>query len=352
MFPAIAIADAVRKMDSNVEVLFVGAQGRMEMEKVPAAGYRIVGLPMAGIKRSLSAENLKLPQKLWRSMRQAGNVLSEFKPDVAVGVGGYASGPVLWQATRKGIPALIQEQNSYPGLTNRWLARRVQKICVAYEGMGTFFPKEKLLLTGNPVRGDLEGLEAKRQAALTFYGLDQNKKTLLIFGGSLGARSINEAVAAGTDTLRGAGEVQLLWQTGKVHFDRHRDSESARLEGVHIMPFIDRMDLAYAAADLVICRAGALTLAELAIAAKPAVLVPSPHVAADHQAHNAQAFANAGAARIVGDKDAPGQLLKSALALIGDEEKLRDYASKASQMARPRAGEMIAEEIFKLVKTK
>lgn len=353
IFPAIAIADAIKSMDPNVEILFVGADGKMEMEKVPSAGYRIIGLPITGLQRRLTLENLKLPFRLWKSLRKAASVLREFDPQVVVGVGGYASGPLLWQATRLGRPALIQEQNSYPGLTNRWLAARVDKICVAYEGMDAFFPKEKLLLAGNPVRQDLVGKAQDKRAALTYFGLDQNKRTLLIFGGSLGARTLNEALANGAERIAQDPGVQLIWQTGKVHFDRIRQMQEVEgWKNMVIRPFIDRMDLAYAAADLVVCRAGALTLAELAVVAKPAVLVPSPNVTADHQTHNALAFVRQGAAAMVRDDDAAGSLVSTALELLADPVQLETFARNMQLQARPDAASRIAGEIFELAKKK
>lgn len=348
IFPAIAIADAVKKINGDVEVLFVGAEGKMEMEKVPKAGYKIIGLPISGLKRSLSFDNVKLPFKLAKSLWKAGGLLKEFDPQVVVGVGGYASGPLLWQATRKGIPALIQEQNSYPGLTNKWLAERVQKICVAYEGMDAFFPAEKILNAGNPVRQELREGMADKNAALKYFGLDQNKKTLLVFGGSLGARTLNEAVLKGADQLASGSDIQLIWQTGKGQYDKYKALFRENWSNIRIMPFIDKMDLAYAVSDLVVCRAGALTLAELAVLAKPAVLVPSPNVTADHQKHNAMAFVKKDAAVMVEDDLAATKLIPTVIELMGDETRLRQLSENIQAEAKPDAALDIAAEVLKL----
>lgn len=349
IFPAIAIAEVLRSLQPDIDILFVGAEGKMEMEKVPAAGYRIVGLPITGIQRRLSAENLKLPFRLFKSLKMAGQILRDFKPDAVIGVGGYASGPLLWQATRMGIPSLIQEQNSFPGLTNRWLAGRVQRICVAYEGMDTFFPEKKILLAGNPVRQDLLGTEAKKEAALAYFELEQNKKTLFVFGGSLGARTLNEAVAAGLSNFSQDPGLQVLWQTGKGQFEKFEQQVNPEWRNIRIRPFIDRMDLAYAAADLVVCRAGALTLAELAVVAKPAVLVPSPNVTADHQTHNARAFASKGAGVMLPDAEVLEKLPGLVTVLIHDEKKLETIRQNMTALAKPDAALRIAKAILDMV---
>ena len=278
IFPAIAIANALQKRLPDLEILFIGAQGRMEMEKVPKAGYRIEGLPIAGLQRSLSLKNLSLPFKVINSLMKATSIIKSFKPDVVVGVGGYASGPVLFAAALKGIPTLIQEQNSYAGITNKILGKRARKICVAYEGMDKFFAKDKIVITGNPVRKDILDLAGKKPAGQKYFGLDANRKTILIIGGSLGARTINESVLAGLNELV-AADVQLLWQAGNRYYESVAKAVMGYEEKVKVKEFIERMDLAYAVADLVISRAGALSIAELCVTGKPSVLVPSPNVA-------------------------------------------------------------------------
>lgn len=348
IFPAIAIADAVKDKDPSVEILFVGAEGKMEMERVPAAGYRIVGLPIAGIQRRLSLENLRLPFRLFRSMKKAAAVLREFAPDAVVGVGGYASGPVLWQAARRGIPTVIQEQNSFAGLTNRWLGKRVDKICVAYKGMDAFFPEGKILFTGNPVRKDLRDIDRLKDEAMRHYRLRAELPTLLVFGGSLGARVLNEEMRQSLPLFGAARGVQLIWQTGRAQYDAYRERLGALPEGVVLLPFLERMDLAYAAADLVVCRAGALTLSELAVVGRPAILVPSPYVTADHQTHNARAFEKVGAAVMVAESEAPGTLAQTALELLRDEQRLDFLREKMTGQASSTAAQMIADLLFQM----
>jgi len=349
VFPAIAIADALRAGEREVEFLFVGAKGKLEMEKVPAAGYRIEGLWISGFQRSLSMRNLLFPVKLLHSLWKSWKIIRTFRPDVVAGVGGYASGPLLEMATRMGVPALIQEQNSFAGVTNRLLGARVQRVCVAFEGMERFFPAEKLVVTGNPVRGSLSaGVSGLREEALRHFGLEERRKTLLVMGGSLGARTLNEAMAAGHDLLSSRTDVQLIWQMGKLYAGTFGECDTARLAGVRALEFIDRMDLAYAAADLVLCRSGALTIAELAVLGKPAVLVPSPHVTADHQTKNAMALVDHGAARWVADADAVAQLLPTALDLLDDAKALADLQKGLEAFAQPDAADRIASIMVEL----
>src|SRR5690606_25146532 len=348
IFPAIAIADAVKDKDPSVEILFVGAEGKMEMERVPAAGYRIVGLPIAGIQRRLSLENLRLPFRLFRSMKKAAAVLREFAPDAVVGVGGYASGPVLWQAARRGIPTVIQEQNSFAGLTNRWLGTRVDKICVAYKGMDAFFPEGKILFTGNPVRKDLRDIDRLKDEAMRHYGLRAELPTLLVFGGSLGARVLNEEMRQSLQLFGASRGVQLIWATGRAQFDAYRERLGALPEGVVLLPFLERMDLAYAAADLVVCRAGALTLSELAVVGRPAILVPSRYVTAGHQTHNARAYEQVGAAVMVAESEAPGTLAQTALELLRNEPGLDFLREKMTGQASSTAAQMIADLLFQM----
>lgn len=348
IFPAVAIANAIRRMVPDADILFVGALGKMEMEKVPAAGYRIIGVPIAGLQRRFTLANLKLPVLIVRSLLQTQRILRDFQPDVVVGTGGYASGPLLRAATGKGIPALIQEQNSYAGITNKVLSRRVQRICVAYEGMERFFPREKLLLTGNPVRQDIYNLQALRSQALTFFGLDPSKKTLLVIGGSLGARTINEAVGNGLAQFAAAG-IQLIWQTGKSYSATAKDLTAGFSgKGLYAMDFIARMDLAYAAADAVVSRAGASSVSELCNIGMPSILVPSPNVAEDHQTKNAQALADKQAALLLKDSEAAERLVSTALGLIGDAQLKGRLSANIRQLAFHDSAAVIAEEVLKL----
>lgn len=320
VFPAIAIADAIKKQKPEAEILFVGAQGKIEMEKVPKAGYPIEGLWISGFQRRLTTKNLLFPFKLIGSLAKAWKIVSDFKPDVVVGVGGYASGPTLEVATRMGIPALVQEQNSFPGITNRLLAKKVNKICVAYDGMERYFPKEKIVETGNPVRQELfENLASKKAEAYRHFGLDENKKTIFVFGGSLGARTINQAMEANALYLAdNETNVQVLWQAGKLYIDEMSESDTAKLPNIQIRAFIDRMDLAYAMADVVIGRAGALTISELCFVGKPAILVPSPNVSEDHQTKNAMALVEKEAAILVKDVNAKKEMVVKALEILDD----------------------------------
>lgn len=349
IFPAIAIANALKTKFPNVDILFVGAEGKMEMEKVPAAGYKIIGLPIMGLQRRLTFENLKFPFMLLKSMRMAKRILNEFQPNVVVGVGGYASGPLLKAATKMKIPALIQEQNSYPGITNKMLAGKVQKICVAYQGMEKFFPKDKIVLTGNPVRQDIKNLEAKRERAIEHFELDKNKKTILVIGGSLGAKTINESIDAGLEKIVDKN-MQLLWQTGKWYADKAAKAvEPFQDKHIKTMPFIANMDYAYAVADLVISRAGASSISELCIAAKATVFVPSPNVAEDHQTKNAMALVNQNAALLVKDMEAKNKLVPQVLEVLDDELLLTKLRRNISKMAFNDSAEIIADEVMKLI---
>ncbi len=350
IFPAIAIANAIKEKYPDTKILFVGALGRMEMEKVPAAGYEIIGLPIMGLQRRLTLQNLKFPFKLLASMRKAKKIVKNFKPDVVVGVGGYASGPLLKAATKLGVPALVQEQNSYPGITNKLLASKVQKLCVAYDDMDRFFPKEKLMLTGNPVRQDIKNLEAKRARGIEHFGLDENKKIVLVVGGSLGARTINHAIDAGIEEIA-KNDIQLVWQTGKLYVD-----EAAKAvanygeEGIKTMPFISKMDYAYAVADVVVSRAGAMSVSELSIAAKPTIFVPLPSAAEDHQTKNAMALVNHKAALLVKDEEAQEKLIPTLIDLVKDEEEQQRIASNVAKLAFTNSANIIADEVIKLIK--
>ncbi|RAJ98016.1 UDP-N-acetylglucosamine-N-acetylmuramylpentapeptide N-acetylglucosamine transferase [Larkinella arboricola] len=350
IYPAIAIANELKTIDPTVEILFVGAEGKMEMEKVPRAGYQIIGLPVVGIKRQLTAENLAFPFKLGRSFWRARQVVRDFRPDVAVGVGGYASGPVLLAASLKGIPTLIQEQNSYAGLTNKLLSRRARTICVAYPGMDAFFPEEKLTLTGNPVRTDIMQAGMKRTEGLSFFQLEPERKTLLIIGGSQGARTINESVEKDLNLLIESG-YQVVWQTGTAFIERARQAiADAGTDRIKAFDFIYEMDLAYAAADVVVSRAGALSISELCLVAKPAILVPLPTAAEDHQTKNALSLVNRNAALLVKDRDASTELVPAALRLLADAGQQVALSQNISGLARPKAAREIAEEVLRLIK--
>ncbi|MDX1476072.1 MAG: undecaprenyldiphospho-muramoylpentapeptide beta-N-acetylglucosaminyltransferase [Saprospiraceae bacterium] len=348
IYPAIAVANRLVERVPGVDILFVGAQGKMEMEKVPLAGFRIKGLWISGLQRRLTVKNLSFPFKLTSSLIRAYRIVRDFNPDVVAGFGGYASGPTLYAASAMGIPAVIQEQNSYPGITNKLLARRVEAICVAYPGMERFFPAGKIRLTGNPVRSDLLELAGKREEAMAYFGLDTDKKTLLLFGGSLGARTLNQLMRAGTDLLRTRNDIQVLWQMGKLYAEQYGQCETADLSTVRAMQYIDRMDLAYAAADVVVCRAGALTISELCLAARAAVLIPSPHVAEDHQTRNAMALVDKRAALLVRDAEAAMQALPVAFELLDDEEKRQALARQISRLAHPQAADAIVNELLQI----
>ena len=318
IFPAISIANALRKIDPGIEILFVGAEGRMEMEKIPAAGYKIIGLPVTGIQRRFTLKNIKVLMKLLKSLNMAKKVIKEFKPDVVVGVGGYASGPVLRKAGKMGIPTLIQEQNSYAGLTNRLLAKRASRICVAYDGMEKYFPAEKIIKTGNPVRQNFDNLKNLQYEALAFFNLKKSFPVILVLGGSLGAGSINKGLSENINLLRDS-DCQWLWQTGKHYYENIKALVSLSFsENISVHSFINRMDYAYAAADIIVSRAGAGTISELCLVGKPVILVPSPNVAEDHQTKNAKALSEKEAAVLIPDNQTIKSLVCEAVKLVSD----------------------------------
>lgn len=341
IFPAIAIANELKARYPDAEFLFVGAQDRMEMTKVPEAGYKIEGLWISGIQRKLTLKNLVVPFKLIHSLYKAGQIVRKFKPNAVIGVGGYASAAVLFAASKRGIPCLIQEQNSFAGVTNKWLSRRVQKICVAYEGMEKFFPKEKIIKTGNPVRNNLFNCNITKEDALKSYGLNPDKKTVLITGGSLGARTLNEAIKKSLYAITQA-DIQLIWQTGSFYFNEYKNLEQ---EGVKILEFIKDMNTAYQAADLVVCRAGALTIAEICVLGKPSILIPSPHVTEDHQTHNALQLSNNSAALLIKDAEAKEALGLQIISTVTNGHLLRTLSKHSKSMGIPDATSKIVNEI-------
>lgn len=350
IFPAVSIAGALKaKYGDEVEILFVGAEGRMEMQRVPAAGYKIVGLPICGFDRKNLLKNIVVLGKIIKSQWMARRIIKEFRPHVVVGVGGYASGPTLKTAAMMGIPTLIQEQNSYAGVTNKLLAKQANRICVAYEGMERFFPKEKILLTGNPIRQGLADTPVSREEAVCSFGLDPAKRTVLIIGGSLGARTVNESVLQHLDLVKESG-VQFIWQTGKYYYKDilERLNRHEKLPMLYVTDFISQMDMAYAAADLVISRAGAGSISEFCVLKKPVILVPSPNVAEDHQTKNALALVDKQAALYVKDADAPDTLLQTAIDTVHQEDVLASLSRNIATMAFPHAAEVIAEEVWKL----
>lgn len=368
IFPAIAIAQALRTIDPGIEILFVGAKGRLEMEKVPQAGFRIAALPIAGFHRRFTRKNLLFPVKLMVSLLRSRKIIRSFQPDIVVGVGGYASGPTLRMANRLRIPTLIQEQNSYPGVTNRLLGKKAKTICVAYEGMEAFFRKEKLVLTGNPVRKNLTDYVNRRPDGLQHFGLQEDHKIVLILGGSGGAKSINQAVF--TCLIRGIEQqgIRLIWQTGRFYYDRVRFQlaehgfffreespvpNTARARGVIldsvIKPFIDRIDFAYACADVVVTRSGAIAISELSVVGKPAILIPSPNVAGDHQTRNAMALVRKKAAILIPDHEANEKLFPTLIGLLQNESLQQELKTQISSLAMPNAAEQIASEIIALI---
>ena len=352
IFPAIAIANAIKALRPDTEFLFVGAEGKMEMEKVPAAGYRIEGLWISGFQRKLTLSNLAFPFKVISSLLKAKRILKTFKPDVAIGTGGFASGPMLQVAASNGIVTLIQEQNSYPGITNKILSKKVDRICVAYSGMEKFFPKEKILMTGNPIRQDITNLEGKRERGLETFGLSGDKKIVLVIGGSLGARTINESILNNLEVFE-KNNTQLLWQTGKGFYTTAREAlPKLTGKGIKVFDFIQRMDYAYAVADIVISRAGASSVSELCLVQKPTILVPSPNVAEDHQTKNAMALVTYNAAIIVKDSEAREKLCNEALALINDKEQCEKLAANISRLALKDSAHVIANEVLRLINGK
>jgi len=350
IFPALSIANEVRRRYPDANIQFVGAEGRMEMEKVPAAGYNIIGLPVSGFDRKHLLRNFKVMARLLKSMNMARRILKDFKPDIAIGVGGYASGPMLKEAQKNGIPTLLQEQNSYAGVTNKLLAAKADCICVAYEGMERFFPKDKIVLTGNPVRRNLLDCGATPEQARQAMGVDPNKKTILIIGGSLGARTINNAIIDGLNRIGETYNVQVIWQTGKTYDQQCREALNASgVKNVVQMPFISNMDMAYRAADLVVSRAGASSISELQLLGKASILVPSPNVAEDHQTKNALALVKHDAAIMVTDADASACLVDTMLATVTDNDRIANLGSNVSQMALRDAAEHIVDEVEKII---
>ena len=349
IFPAISIANAIKEQHPDAEILFVGAEGRMEMQRVPAAGYRIIGLPIAGFDRKNLLKNFSVILKILKSQRMAKKIIKEFKPMVAVGVGGYASGPTLKMAGSMGIPTLIQEQNSYAGVTNKLLAKSAKKICVAYEGMERFFPADKIIMTGNPVRQSLLNANISKVNAVKSFGLKPNVPTVLIIGGSLGARTINESILAHLDEIHNS-EVQFIWQTGKFYSEeiKQRMAEYVPVPNLHVTDFIANMDHAYAAADLVISRAGASSISELCLLKKPSILVPSPNVAEDHQTKNALALSTKDAALFVKDSEAKDSLIQLAIKTVADKALLTSLGENAGKLAFTDSANRIAEEVCKL----
>lgn len=344
IYPAVAVAQELQKRLPDVDILFVGASDRMEMEKVPKAGYKIVGLWISGLQRSLSLKNLLFPVKVVSAVWKSLGILKEFKPDVAIGFGGYASGAMMWAATMKKIPSVIHEQNSYAGITNKILKNRVDTICVAYDKMDRFFPERKIVKVGNPIRKDLMNVSSKREEALSFFGLNPSKKTILIIGGSLGARTINQSIFEGAEKLTEAG-LQVIWQTGK----NFTQAESKQSESIKPHTFIYEMDLAYAAADIVISRAGALSIAELAQVQKPVILVPSPNVAEDHQTKNAMALVTNEAAILVKDSEAKEVLIDEVIKLAESEMKQAQLKNNIATFAMPNAAKLIVDEVLRVM---
>ncbi|WP_428837363.1 undecaprenyldiphospho-muramoylpentapeptide beta-N-acetylglucosaminyltransferase [Xylanibacter brevis] len=353
IFPAVSIANAIRELCPDAKILFVGAQGRMEMQRVPQAGYEIKGLPIMGFDRKNLLKNIKVLYHVWKSQRMAKAIIRDFQPQVAVGVGGYASGPTLNKAASMGIPCLIQEQNSYAGVTNKLLAKKASKICVAYEGMERFFPAEKIMMTGNPVRQALLDSKVTREEALKSFGLSQEKKTVLLVGGSLGARTINESVLQHLDEIAQSG-VQFIWQTGKYYSAQIAETlkEKGQPENLRVMDFISDMAAAYKAADLVISRAGASSISEFCLIGKAVILVPSPNVAEDHQTKNAMALVNRGAALFVKDAEAQEKLIPLALKTVADDARLKSLSENVLKLALPNSAEIIAKEVLKLAEKK
>ena len=349
IFPAVSIANAIKELHPNAKILFVGAEGRMEMHRVPAAGYPIKGLPVAGFDRKNLLKNIPVLIKLFKSQQLARKIVKDFRPHVAVGVGGYASGPTLKVAGSMGIPTLLQEQNSYAGVTNKLLAKQATKICVAYEGMERFFDKNKIILTGNPVRQGLLNENTTREEAITSFGLDPNKRTILILGGSLGARTINQCLMNNLDKVKSSG-VQFIWQTGKIYIEEARTSvaQAGELPMLHVTDFISDMAIAYRAADLVISRAGAGSISEFCLLQKPVILVPSPNVAEDHQTKNALALVNKNAALYVKDADAKELLLDKAIETVNQPELLNNLSKNIAELAFTNSANVIAKEVIKL----
>ena len=345
IYPAIAIANELKKRFPTAKFLFIGAKDRMEMEKVPQAGYEIKGLWISGLQRKFTIKNAAFPFKLMDSLLKAGKIIKKFKPDVVIGTGGFASGPTLQMASKRGIPTLVQEQNSYPGITNKILAKKANKICVAYDGLERFFPADKIVKTGNPVRQDLLHIDSKKIEAQKFFGIKDNSKVLLILGGSLGARAINKLIENEREWLV-EKDILLLWQTGKIYYEQYKELKEQT--GVRILEFINRMDLAYAAADIIISRAGAGSISELCIVGKPVIFIPSPNVAEDHQTKNAMAVVKEKAAILLKESEL-NDFESKFEALLNDEQKQKELSANIKKMALPKATEHIANEVEKLI---
>jgi len=345
IYPAIAIANELKHRNPNAKFLFVGANDRMEMEKVPMAGYKIKGLNISGFQRSLTIKNLTFPFKLIQSLHKAKNIIKKFKPNIVIGTGGFASGPTLYMANKKNIPSVIQEQNSYPGITNKLLSKKVQKICVAYDNLESYFPKEKIIKTGNPVRQDLLEISNKRGEAINYYNLDKNKKTVVILGGSLGSRVINQTIEKNLEAIINSN-VQVIWQTGKLYFDDYKKYDTK--ESVQVLAFVQRMDLLYAAADFIVSRAGAGSISELCIVGKPVIFIPSPNVAEDHQTKNALSITKEDAALMVKENDLDN-FMKILEGLIKNEAKQILLKKNIKKMALPNATIQIVDEIEKII---
>ena len=349
IYPAIAIADGLKEYYGDPEILFVGAEGRMEMEKVPQTGYPIIGLPVKGLQRKLSPAVFGFLYNVWKSLRMAKRILKEVSPDVVVGVGGYASFAVLYQAAKMNIPTVIQEQNSYAGITNKILAKKANKVCVAYDKMDAYFPSSKIIKTGNPVRNDLLKVNENRQEAYDYFNLDPEKKTVLNLGGSLGAGTLNNSWLQGLDDIKN-NNLQLIWQTGKIYHEKMQQEAGGRVnDQIHLTAFLNRMDLAYAAADVIVSRAGALSISELSLVGKPVVLIPSPNVAEDHQTKNARALVENNAAVMIPDKEAKNQLVPEVIRLMNDEQKQSSLAVNIRSMATPNSTKDIVDVIDSLI---
>ena len=350
IFPAISIANAIKAKRPDAKILFVGALGKMEMQRVPAAGYEIKGLPICGFDRKHLLKNVVVLFKIWKSERMAKRIIKNFKPMAAVGVGGFASGPTLNMCAAKGIPCLRQEQNSYAGVTNKLLAKKATKICVAYDNMERFFPKDKIVMTGNPVRQNVLNVKLTRQEARKAFGLDPDKKTILLVGGSLGARTVNESVRQHFDTVKANPDIQFIWQTGKYYNEEMKQALDAYgpLPNLKQMDFIADMGAAYKASDLVISRAGASSISEFCLIGKPVILVPSPNVAEDHQTKNAMALVNKNAAVYVKDSEAPDVLLKQAISIVRDDKQLASLAQNIAKLGLKDSADIIADEVIKL----
>ncbi len=348
IYPAIAIANELSNRYPDASFLFVGAKDRMEMQKVPQAGYEIMGLWISGIQRKLTLSNLLFPFKLLSSLWKSRKIIKKFNPDVVIGTGGFASGPLLKVAGSKNIPTVLQEQNSFPGITNKWLAKEAHKICVAYDDMSRFFPKDKIIKTGNPVRQDLLKIKGKREEALKKYNLDQDKKTVLILGGSLGARRINQLIEKELDFFA-SQKVQVIWQCGKLYYSEYQKYDDK--EGVQVHQFLDTMDLAYAAADIIISRAGASSVSELCIVAKPVLFIPSPNVAEDHQTKNAKAIVDQGGARMLKEKELETSFENTFSEMLTSEQIQKELSKNIEKLALPNATADIVDEIEKLIKS-